>query len=60
LEIDPIIFLKNVLIEELMITEEEFKEIDKNTRQEMVEAMKFAEESPWPEISTLEKDVFAP
>ena len=43
-----------------MLTEEEYKEMDKKLREEMIKAMKYAEESPWPELSTLEKDVFAP
>ena len=57
---DPIQILKNVLIEHKMLDEEEFKEMDKEQREIVVAAMKFAEESPWPDLLTLEEGVFAP
>lgn len=57
---DPIIALKMTLIEENMLNEEAYKSLEKELRELVVEAIKFAEESPWPELSTLEKDVFAP
>ena len=43
-----------------MLTEEEFKAIDKEYKELAVAAMKYAEESPWPKPETLEQDVFAP
>ena len=43
-----------------MVTEEEVKELDKHEKERMVAAMKFADESPWPDPITLEEDVFAP
>ena len=57
---DPITILKQEMISAGYLDEETFKQIDKEQREEMVKAMKFAEESPWPELSTLETDVFAP
>lgn len=57
---DPIIILQNQLIDAKMITENEVKEMDKELREQMVAAMKYAEESPWPDLLTLEEDVFAP
>jgi len=57
---DPILFLKMVLIEKKMLTEEEFKEMEKGARDAMVAAMQFAEESPWPPLTSLEEGVFAP
>lgn len=57
---DPLLLLKNVLIQEGMLQEEEYKQIDKQYRDLILEAMDFAEESPWPHPATLEDDVFAP
>jgi len=57
---DPIIALRDVLIEEKMINLDEFKTLDKSLRQVAIDAMKHAEESPWPSVGTLEEDVFAP
>lgn len=57
---DPITTLKNQMISAGFLDDETYKQIDKELREEMVKAMKFAEESPWPELSTLETDVYAP
>jgi pyruvate dehydrogenase E1 component alpha subunit len=57
---DPIILLKNELIERKILTEEEFKELDHEQKEIVVQAMKFADESPWPDPITLEQGVFAP
>lgn len=57
---DPIHLLKDKMIEVGFLDEETYKQIDKELREQMQRAMKFAEESPWPELSTLETDVFAP
>ncbi len=57
---DPITMLKLQMIEAGFLDEETYKQIDKEQREEMQQAMKFAEESPWPELSTLGTDVFAP
>lgn len=60
MEKDPIQRLKGELIAEGLLSEEEFKEMDKEMRDVVVASMKFAEESPWPEPIVLEEGVFAP
>lgn len=57
---DPILALQEVLLQEKIITEEKIKAIDAELKEEMVQAMKFADESPWPDPVTLEEDVYAP
>jgi len=57
---DPIIFLKTVMMDHKLLTEDEFKEMDRVARETMVAAMQFAEESPWPDVTSLEEGVFAP
>ncbi|MBI5274457.1 MAG: pyruvate dehydrogenase (acetyl-transferring) E1 component subunit alpha [Chlamydiales bacterium] len=57
---DPILFLKTVLIKEKMITEEAFEKMNEQQKDMVIASMKFAEESPLPELATLEEDVFAP
>jgi len=60
MERDPIQLLKNALIEHKMLTEDEFKQMDTEAKETMIAAMKFADESPWPDPITLEQGVFAP
>lgn len=60
MEKDPILIMKKELEERKLLTEEEFKSYDKEAREVAVQAMKFAEDSPWPEVTELEEDVFAP
>ncbi|HSX26168.1 MAG TPA: pyruvate dehydrogenase (acetyl-transferring) E1 component subunit alpha [Chlamydiales bacterium] len=57
---DPILILRNALFEHQMLTEEQFQEMDKEQKQIVLDAMKFADESPWPDPITLEEGVFAP
>ena len=57
---DPILILRNALFEHQMLTEEQFKEMDKEQKEIVIDAMKFADESPWPDPITLEEGVFAP
>ena len=57
---DPIIKMQSVLIQAKIITEEQVKQMDKEAREEVVQAMEYAENSPWPDPLTLEEDVFAP
>lgn len=59
-EKDPIASMKKVLLAENILEEGEFELMDQRMKQIALDAVKFAEESPWPELSTLEKDVFAP
>lgn len=57
---DPILRLKEEMIKADIIDEEQFKVLDKEQREIIIESMKFAEESPWPDPVTLEEDVYAP
>lgn len=57
---DPIHILKNTMIEKGLITEEEFQNFDKEQKEIVVGSMKFSEESPWPDVMSLEEGVFAP
>ncbi|GAB4228679.1 MAG: pyruvate dehydrogenase (acetyl-transferring) E1 component subunit alpha [Chlamydiales bacterium] len=57
---DPIMLLQYFLEEKKWLDEEAFKKIDSEQRQIAIEAMKHADESPWPNPSTLEEGVFAP
>jgi pyruvate dehydrogenase E1 component alpha subunit len=60
MERDPILHLKFDLIKRKMLTEEQFKEMDKEAREIAIAAMKFAEESPFPDPIVLEQGVYAP
>lgn len=59
-ERDPLVLLKEEMIEAGLLDEEKYKEIDKEMREKVVASMKVADESPWPELTTLEEDVFSP
>ena len=52
-EKDPITHVKNVLLDNKWITEEEIKAVEKEVKAEVEEAVKFAEESPLPEPNEL-------
>lgn len=60
MERDPIISFKEALIEHKILTEAEFEEFDKEQKAIVLAAMKFAEESPFPDPIVLEQGVFAP
>ena len=56
---DPINTYIERLKEKKMITDEEIEEMDKKIKKEIEEAVKFAEESPEPEIESIYEDVYA-
>lgn len=56
---DPIIIMQNALSAAGMLTDQAFKEMDKHEREVVLEAMKYAEDSPWPDLLTLEEGVYA-
>lgn len=58
-EKDPIQHLLRDMEEEKMITEELFEELNKEQKGIVVAAMKYADESPWPDPVVLEEDVLA-
>jgi pyruvate dehydrogenase E1 component alpha subunit len=60
MERDPLIILFKQLENANMITEEAYHAMDKEQKEIAVAALKFAEESPWPDPIALEEDVFAP
>ena len=55
---DPILLLKNTLLEKKMITEDFFIELNDSQKKIVKESMDFAEKSDFPKISELEKGVF--
>lgn len=60
MERDPIQVLFKHLFHAGFLSEEEFQAMDKAQKQKALEAIRFADESPDPDLATLEKDVFAP
>lgn len=60
MEKDPILLLKQRMMDANMLSEDEYQSIDKEEKDRVVASMKFAEESPLPNPATLEEDVFAP
>ena len=60
LEKDPIVALRHLLTAEKILSDDAFKEMDKEAKQTIIEAMAYAEKSPWPSPATLEEDVYAP
>lgn len=57
---DPLVMMRDALIQAGFLTEEEYQKINKEMLEIVLEAKQFAEESPWPDPITLEEDVFAP
>ena len=43
-----------------LIDDDEYQAIDKEQKSLILDAMKYADESPWPDPITLEEDVYAP
>ncbi len=60
MEKDPIFLLKREMLSKNLLTEEEFKEIEKKQRERAIASMEFAEKSPFPSSTDLEEGVFAP
>jgi pyruvate dehydrogenase E1 component alpha subunit len=60
LQKDPIHLLKQTLIEKGFLNDEEFKQMDKEKREIVIESMDFAEKSSFPDPVHLEEDVLAP
>lgn len=56
---DPLLLMKQSLIKAGFITEEQYKAFEKEQRGIAVDAVDFADNSPWPELSSLEKGVYA-
>ena len=60
MERDPLLVLFKTLANAGMITDEEYQAFDKQQKEFVLAAMKFADESPWPDPITLGEDVYAP
>jgi len=60
MERDPLLGLFKTLAGAGMINDEEYQALDKHQKEVVLEAMKFADESPWPDPITLGEDVYAP
>lgn len=58
MERDPILLFKNALIENGLLNEELYKQIDHEEKEIVLAAMRYAEESPWPSPNVLEEGVF--
>lgn len=56
---DPIVHLKESLIQVGLMDEAAFKEMDKQAREQIIEVIKKADEAPWPDVAALEEGVFA-
>ncbi len=57
---DPLIIMFKTLENAGFLTEEQYHAMDKEQKEIVLAALKFADESPWPDPITLEEDVFAP
>ncbi len=57
-EEDPIIRLKGYMLEHEMATNDDFDAIDEEVKQEVLAAVEFSEESEFPPISSIYKDVY--
>lgn len=60
MERDPLNIMVKVLMSYKLLKEDEYKEMDKEQKEIVMAAMKYADESPWPDPIHLEEDVFAP
>jgi pyruvate dehydrogenase E1 component alpha subunit len=55
---DPLQAFKRRLIEEGLLTEEQYEELDEAAKAEAEAAAQFAEESPWPSEASITEDVY--
>lgn len=57
---DPIILMENMLKDLGFLDDKTMQVMDKKEKDLVIAAMKYADESPWPDPITLEEDVFSP
>jgi pyruvate dehydrogenase E1 component alpha subunit len=57
-EQDPIEQLKNRMMAEGLLNEEAYEKLEEQIETSVQEAVVFAEESPWPDLSEMYKDVY--
>lgn len=60
MERDPLSIMFKTLSHYGIVDEERYKVIDKEQKDIVLEAMRYAEESSWPDLITLEEGVYAP
>ena len=60
MERDPLLIMHKALTTMGILTDAEYQAMDKEQKEIVLAAMKFAEESPWPDPIQLEEEVFAP
>ena len=56
---DPIVMPPQYVLEHDLATEEALDDIDEAVKEEVMDAVKFAEHSPLPHLETMYEDVFA-
>ncbi len=56
---DPIVILSEYLKKHDLLSDKQYEEINEKQKQIVLDAMKYADESPWPDPSVLEEGVFA-
>jgi pyruvate dehydrogenase E1 component alpha subunit len=59
-EKDPILLLKNELLARSFLSESDYKELEQQCREEMITAVKEADEAPFPDPQTAEFEPLAP
>ena len=58
-EQDPITILQSAMMEEGLLTEEEYKQLDRKCREIANESVRFAEESEEPPLEAMYEDIYA-
>lgn len=58
-ERDPLLLMKQALIDAGVLNDEEYKSLEKQQRTIAIDAVEYADKSPWPDLSNLEKGVYA-
>ena len=57
---DPLAIMLKTLTTLGVISDQQYQEMDKHQKDIVIAAMRYADESPWPNLISLEEDVFAP
>src|SRR5690606_7739187 len=57
--LDPLVTIKATIVKKKYANEKWFEEVDEEVKQIVNESVQFAEESPFPDVSELYKDVYA-
>lgn len=60
MERDPLVIMLKALSTHGILSEDEYKALDKEQKDIVLESLKHAEEAPWPDPIHLEEDVYAP